>query len=442
MAKIRLLMIDDDEMFLRMYDSVLSRHYQVATALTLKEGLKQMDTFKPDILLLDIRLNSEKEGLQALPDIKARYPELPIIIVTNWDSHLIFREALELGADDFFIKSEDLDILKTAIENLLAQRQVENHAFRNGYDTLLVFDPLSKKKLKEAQKLARANCFILITGESGVGKEEFARYIHRHSSRKNGPFVAINCAAIPDTLFESEFFGHEAGAFTDARFRRIGKFEAANGGTLFLDEVEELSLAAQAKLLRITQDLVVERLGSNKPIPIDVRIISATRNNLEKLVETNQFREDLYYRLAVYPFEVPPLRERPEDILPLCHQFLKESCQRNGISRKAFSKDALLVLKSYHWPGNVRELKNAIEQAVVASDGHLIHASDFMLKRKLEGEELEPYDEARRRFMVQYIRKALVQHDGNITRAARAIGLSRQMLQKIIRDFGISVTEK
>ncbi len=440
MPDIRLLMIDDDAMFLRMYRNVLGKDYEVLTANTIHEGMEKLATFRPDILLLDIRLDREKEGLEALPDIKSRYRELPVIIVTNWDSHLIFREALALGADDFFIKSEDLNILKTAVENLVVQKHMDS-AISKEEEGLVVYDPVSREKLKEARKLARANCFILITGESGVGKEEFARYMHRHSNRKEGPFVAVNCAAIPDTLVESEFFGHEAGAFTGARFRRIGKFEAANGGTLFLDEVEELSLPAQAKLLRITQDLVVERLGSNKAIPIDVRIISATRSNLEQLVEEKTFREDLYYRLAVYPFHVPPLRERRGDILPLCHRFLEESCQRNGRRIKQFSKDALLVLKNYHWPGNVRELKNTIEQAVVMSDGKVIHASDLMLRRKVDGDSPEQYDEARRRFMIDYLRRVLVQYDGNITRAARAIGISRQMFQKLIRDYGINLTD-
>ena len=441
MYKAKLLMIDDEEVFLKGYRTVLGSEYDVATALQISEGLKLIEQFQPDVLLLDIRLKTEKEGLQVLPEIKKRFPDLSVIIVTNWDSHLIFREALELGADDFFIKSEDLEILKTSIQNLLVQKENDNQEEWENIRTPLVFDPKSKKILKLAKKLARANCSVLVTGESGVGKEEFVRFIHEHSRRRNGPFVAVNCAAIPETLLESEFFGHEPGAFTGARYRRIGKFEAANGGTLFLDEIEELSLQGQAKLLRVIQESVVERLGGNNRIPIDVRIISATRNDLRKLVREKRFREDLYYRIAVYPFHIPPLRERREDILPLSYYYLKKSCQNNGFKEKQFSKDALLVLKNYHWPGNVRELKNVIEKAVIASDGKLIHASDlFLLNEDEDG--LLPYEHARRQvidqFTVDYIRQALVQNEGNISRTAKAIGLSRQMLQKLIRDYRLN----
>ncbi|MHB2153180.1 sigma-54-dependent transcriptional regulator [Calditrichota bacterium GD2] len=438
MIKAKLLMIDDDELFLKNYRSLLSSQFEVITALNIPDGLKKIKQTNPDVLLLDIRLQTEKEGLQALPVIKEQYPDLKIIIVTNWDSHLIFREALQSGADDFFIKSEDLKILEFSIQNLLSQKVINDQIDTAGQNFPIAFDPLSRSLLNEAKKLARANCSVILTGESGVGKEEIARFIHNHSRRKDGPFIAINCAAVPETLIESEFFGHEAGAFTNALKRRIGKFEAANGGTIFLDEIEELSLRAQAKLLRVTQELVVERLGSQERIPIDVRIISATRSNLQTLVLEKRFREDLYYRLAVYSLNIPPLRERRDDIVPLAQYYLKISCQKNGIKLKQLTKEALLVLKNYDWPGNIRELKNALERAVIKSNGKYVNVSDLALNNNNKVYDL-PYNLARQKaidqFTVEYIRRALVEYEGNLSQTAEAIGLSRQMLQKLVKDY-------
>ncbi len=439
MSKIKLLMIDDDEIFLNNYRLLLKDEFELETASNLTQGWKLLSEYNPQILLLDIRLKTEKEGLEILPEIKKQFPHIFIIMVTNWDSHSIFKQALQLGADDFFIKSEDLEILKMSIYNLIHNNFEESQDEMDNFP--IAVDPVSKGLLRQARKIARANCAVIITGESGVGKEEIARYIHRNSKRKEKPFVAINCAAIPDTLMESEFFGHEAGAFTNALKRRIGKFELANGGTLFLDEIEELSLSGQTKLLRVTQDFVLERLGSNESIAVDVRLISATRNNLKQLVSERKFREDLFYRLAVFPLHIPPLRERREDIVPLSQFYLKQSCEKNGFKNKQFTNEALLILKNYDWPGNVRELKNVVEKAVILSHGRYIKPSDLQLYSP-ENQELLPYELAKKKvvdeFTMEYIRQALLKNDGNITRTAQNIGLSRQMLQRLIKEYKIN----
>ena len=439
MEKIKILMIDDDPLFLKNYPLLLGDDFQIATAQNINQGMEKLRSFKPDVLLLDIRLKTEKEGLEILPQIKKQYPHLPVIMVTNWDSHTIFKQALQSGADDFFIKSESLEILRIAILNLIQNNKPEAPTENDSFP--IAVDPISKNILQLAKKIAKANCAITITGETGVGKEELAIFIHNKSNRRNKPFVAINCAAIPDTLIESELFGHEAGAFTNALQRRIGKFEAANGGTLFLDEIEELSYAGQTKLLRVTQNFIIERLGSTKPIPIDVRLISATRSNLQKLILEDKFRKDLYYRLAVFSLHIPPLRERPEDIIPLCNFYLKKSCETNGYKYKQFTNEALLMLKNYSWPGNVRELKNVIEKAVILSQGKFITSADIHLD-SVEKQDFLPYEMARRKvideFTVEYIRKALVEHKGNITKTAKAIGLSRQMLQRLIKEYNLN----
>lgn len=443
MSKKRLLMIDDDPLFLKGYQSILQGEFEVYTATTVVEGMNLIEQFNPDILLLDITLKTKKEGLEVLPHIKKQYPQLPIVIVTNWDSHLIFREAVQIGADDFFIKSDNLNYLKIILQNLLLSQSGKPPAQANDViDYPVAFSKVMRNVLNDARKVAPAHCPVLISGETGVGKEVVAKYIHQHSKRKNAPFVSVNCGAIPETLVESELFGFERGAFTGAVKQKPGKFEAANGGTLFLDEIEDLPLKAQAALLRVTQELQLEHLGGNKIIPVDVRIITATRHNLQQLVKEGKFREDLFFRLAVYSIFIPPLRKREDDILPLCNYFLQNILTENNIGDKQFTNQALLILKNYRWQGNVRELHNVIESAVIKSRGSEIRAADLFLLNNAPTNRL-PYEAAKnqvvKNFQKSYVKEALVRNGGNVSAAANEIGISRQALQKILKEMRLEL---
>lgn len=440
MSKPTILMIDDDPVFLEGYKSLLKDEYKVTGVQDIPNGLECIKKLNPDILLLDISMRTEKEGLAALPDIKEKYPYLPIIIVTNWDSHLIFKQALNSGADDFFVKSDNVNHLKIIIKNQLVKKDV---TAKNKTDFPIAQSQKFKQILNESANVAKTNCTVLLTGETGVGKEIVAQYIHKHSRRYNEPFITINCGAVPETLLESELFGHKKGAFTDAVANKKGKFEAADRGTLFLDELEELPLKSQTKLLRVIQNKEIEPIGSTQTISINVRIISATQKNLKELVDKGIFRKDLYYRLAVYPINIPPLRERQEDILPLCYYFLDHFQREYKISKKQFTQSFLIMLKNYHWPGNVRELQNTVENAVVRSKGKEIRPADFLLQTITQKTELLSYDSAKaniiREFQQNYIRSAIFRNQGNISQTAKEIGISRQALSKIIQDLDLDI---
>jgi len=439
MKKPSILMIDDDNVFIKGYTSLLKDEYKVYSAHDLANGLKLIEKFHPVVLLLDISLKTEKEGLAALPEIKKRFPYILIVIVTNWDSHLIFKEALYLGADDFFVKSDNVQNLKTIIKNLLYH---DNNVIDSNIHVPVSYSLAFKQILAEAEKVARTNCTILITGETGVGKEEVAKYIHKCSMRCGGPFVTVNCSSIPETLFESEMFGYEKGAFTGALNNKKGKFELADKGTIFLDEIEELSLQVQPKLLRVLQEQEIERVGSIKKIPIDVRVIAAAQNDLKTLVEEGKFREDLYYRIAVYPIYIPPLREREEDIIPLCNYFIKHFQEKHRLGKKRITQSAITMMTSYHWPGNVRELKNSIERAVIMSKGSEIRPSDFQLQ-DVPNDEIEylSYNSAKaiaiNKFRRDYIKRELYRNKGNISLTAKKIGISRQALTKMMKDLNL-----
>jgi len=436
MNKSSILMIDDDGFFLKTYTSLLGDEYDVHGAADISSGLSLIDKVHPAVLLLDISLTTEKEGLAVLPQLKKQFPHLPIIIVTNWDSYLISKEAILLGADDFFVKSDNLTTLKITINNLLIKDQSDK---RDRSEFLVAESPAFRQVLREAEKAARSLCSVLISGESGVGKEVVARHIHQHSQRCRGRFYAINCGAIPESLLESELFGHEKGAFTGALWKKIGKFEMANGGTLLLDEVEELSPHAQAALLRAIQEHEIEHLGSTQKIHIDVRFIAATKSDLWELTVAGKFREDLYYRLAVYSLHIPPLRQREEDIIPLCHFFLKRLQEKRQVGNKRFTQSTLLMLKTYHWPGNVRELENVIERAVIRCEGHEIRPADLVLQHVSEKSVHFQYDAAKasavRNFQREHIKEALSRNRGNVSLTAKEIGISRQQLSKIMRDL-------
>jgi len=440
MKRLHILMIDDDPVFIESYVSLLADEFYVHGAPDIPTGFKLIEKWKPFALLLDITLKTEKEGLKIIPQIKKKFPNLHVVVVTNWDSHLIYNDAMTLGADAFFVKSDNVNHLKVILYDLIAKKKTSLQEKEN---FPIACSEAFKHVLNEARKAARHDCPVLICGETGVGKEVVAQFIHQQSRRRKGPFIPINCGSIPDTLIESEFFGFEKGAFTGAFQRKSGKFELANGGTLFLDEVSELSKHAQVALLRFIQTQEIEHLGGTKNIQIDVRLIVASQKDLNELKTNGSFREDLYHRLAVFPIFIPPLREREEDIIPLCHYFLNQFLKENNIKKKNFTQSALIMLKNYHWPGNIRELRNVIERAVIKSDGAEIRPGDLMLQMPPD-EYLElSYDSAKadvtQTFQRNFIKAALCRNKGNITQTAKKIGISRQALIKILKDLNLDI---
>lgn len=448
MAKHKIVMIDDDPKFLEHYRAILQDRYEVFTALDILSGLKLIEERQPRFLLLDVAMQREREGLEALPQLRRQFPALLVVVVTNYDSHLIYKEALASGAHDYFIKSEKLQTLRLILENLLAEAGEGEGGERFSFagTEAVVRSPRMQQIFALSRKIAASECSVLINGETGVGKEVVARYLHAHSRRKDHPFVAVNCAAIPENLFENELFGHERGAYTDARETRIGKLEKARGGVLFLDEVAEISPAKQAVLLRVLEEHTIERLGGTRTIPLDIRVISATNADLKERMEKKLFREDLFYRLTEEEIAVPPLREREADILPLCYHFLRQAQERENCGKKIFTQQALLVLKNYYWPGNVRQLRNIVNRGVVHSYGRAeIRPTDLSLPLDRTAPPVQPYEaakeEALRRFQREYLKPAIVRHDGNLSAVAAEAGISRQGLQKMLKELNLDVDQ-
>ncbi|HGY55884.1 MAG TPA: sigma-54-dependent Fis family transcriptional regulator [Caldithrix abyssi] len=433
-----ILMIDDDPFFLNEYAKTLKEKYQVHTAQNILDGLDLIEDVQPNVLLLDISLNSAFEGLEALPAIKEKFPWLPVIMVTNHDSHTLFKHSRQHGADEYFVKSSSLNELKKLIYTVLIKYKapLESEA------GVIVESPLMKKVFSDAARAAKYDNSILLVGPSGSGKEVLARYIHRRSDRKDGPFIAVNCGALVETLVASELFGHKKGAFTGALTDQIGKIEQAQGGTLFLDELEDLSPQAQAALLRALQEKKIQRLGGARFIDVDFRLISAVKSDLLSLIQNGHFREDLYYRIGSFVLFIPSLKDREEEIIPLAYYFLREFCKRHNITEKEFTPKTLHILKAYHWPGNVRELKNVIERAVMLSRGKQISPAELQIQQtenKSSGHI--PYIAARnymfREFRKEYIKKALLRNNGNISKTAQDSGLSRRALQNMIKELGL-----
>ena len=435
----KILMIDDDSFFLNAYEQVLKDEYKVLSVDNSTKGIKLIEQETPDLLLLDISMNTEHEGLSILPYLREKFPWLPVIMVTNLDKHTLAKQAQQHGAIDYFVKSSDLSELKILIRSVL--NKYEQKALLP--DGIVAESPLMKKVFTDARRAARFDMPVLISGASGTGKEVLARYIHQNSNASDKPFVAINCGALTDTIMESELFGHEKGAFTGAVDKKQGKIQLAQGGTLFLDEMEDLSLRGQVTLLRALQEKEIQPIGSNKKIAVDFRLITAVNTDLKKLVEKGGFREDLYYRIAAYVISIPALRKRQEDILPLALHFMQNFCERNKIKDKNFSQSALRMLKAYDWPGNVRELKNAVERAVLNSRTKDIRAVDFQLGSSMA--HSVPYEFARnnaiREFKEEYIKQALVSNHGNISATAKEIGISRTALQKILKEFKLNSSD-
>jgi DNA-binding NtrC family response regulator len=362
----QILIIDDEEEFRKLMAQVLQREgYQVQEAATGEQGLESVRQRAPDLVLLDLNL-PDLNGLVVLARILKLQPSTRVVMITGMGEVSIAVEAMKLGASDFIPKPPDIPKLKVAIHSLLRQEHEPEMGFHA--QSILGRSPEIKEVWAQVSRYARPDVSILLSGESGTGKELFARAIHERSKRGAEPFVALDCATLPETLVESELFGHEKGAFTGAAERKIGKFEMANGGTIFLDEISNLPLHFQAKLLRVVQERYINRLGGNKPVAVDVRIVSATNLDLSQAIRKGTFREDLYYRLAEVVIALPPLRERRNEIELLVRHFVDEFNRRFGRTVRGISEEAWLLLRGYRWPGNVRELRNVIKFSLLAAD--------------------------------------------------------------------------
>ncbi len=462
--KPRLLIIDDNKEFINDFTLILEKDFTCFAANTGKEGIDLIHKQCPDIVLLDLMLDDGVNGLDILKQIYSEDEELPVIMITDYASVDTAVEAMRLGAFDYISKTPNLKELKFVIEKALHQRifisrtkSLEEESVKN-YSKMLG-NSNEMQKLKETISLfAVNNNTVLITGESGVGKELVARQIHLQSDRKKKSFIAINCAAIPRELLESELFGHERGAFTGATSRKLGKFELAMDGVLFLDEIAELESTAQVKLLRVLQEKEFDRVGGTVSIKSQARIIAATNKNLSQLVKEGKFREDLFYRLDVLPITVPPLRERKEDIEELSNHFAKRASVEMKVPFADFGNESINMLKDYDYPGNIRELQNFIIRAVLLAKGklikpeHLMHHTIHSTKNEIASKIPETWEEmdelrriasdnASRTVEKLFLENLLTKFDGNISQAAAHIGINRTNLHKMIKKCDIKINE-
>ena len=435
-----IIMIDDDSFYLEEYKRILYGEFVVLTATNVHDGFELISRKHPDLLLLDITLDKEYEGMDIIPLSKKKFPWMPIIMVTNHDSHTLFKNAKKLGAVDYFVKSSNLDELKILINNYL--KTTNKLEERNG---IIVKSKLMRNVFERALKVAKFNNTVLLIGESGTGKEILSKFIHNNSKYKNGPFFALNCGAISENLLESELFGHEKGAFTGAHKVKKGVIEQAHGGTLFLDEIEDLPLQAQVALLRVLENKVVYPVGGNKPIHVDFRLIAASKTDLKLKIKQNSFREDLYYRIKGYVIQIPPLRKRRDDIIPLANYFMKNFCSKHNIPGKTFTQGALLILQNYSWPGNVRELKNVIETSIPNSYNNQISSNDLQIelddKNKTNLNFKLAKEQLIQKFEEDTLREALTRNNGNITKSALYMGVSRRYVHGLITKYRINVKE-
>jgi len=417
-------------------------------------ALSLVKSFEPHVLLLDLKM-PRKDGLSVLAELRESDAQVVTIVVSGQGEIPDAVKAIKLGAYDYLQKPLDPNHLKNLLSNLFEHLSVreENAQLRRRLaevgelGALIGYSRAMRRVIAMIEQVASSSASVVITGESGVGKELVARTIHELSPRRGKPYIAVNCAAIPDTLMESELFGHEKGAFTGADRRRVGCFEMAHGGTLLLDEITEMKFELQAKLLRVLEERSLRRLGGSETVPVDVRVIAASNRNLEQAVKENRLREDLYYRLNVFHIDVPPLRQRIDDLIPLAEHFLRQFAERDGKNLVGFDHECVEVLKAYHWPGNVRQLRNVVERASVVSRGPLVTRADLppeLRQRRGSSSVLEirlgsSLEEIER----EVIYKTLEFVEGNKMRAAEILGVSLKTLyNKLERYEGSKETSR
>lgn len=448
-----ILVIEDKDSMREMLSKTLEAEgYEVETATDGEVGLEKAKEKKYDVVLSDLKL-PHMDGIEVLSSLKAMDTDVSVILMTAYGTIEKAVEAMKEGAFDFLAKPFDTDHLSVLIKRALENRRLvaENVLLREELGHNLGYAEIIGKceKMQEIsrliQKVAPSDSTVLLLGESGTGKELFARAIHSLSNRKNGPYVAINCAAIPRELLENELFGSERGAYTGSVARKMGKFEIAQGGTIFLDEVGDLDIALQAKLLRVLQDKTFERLGGTKTLSVDVRLIAASNADLKKAIDKKEFREDLFYRLSVFPITIPPLRDRREDIPELGSYFVKKYCAEMKKPIKSIASEAMTLLDKYHWPGNVRELENTIERAIILCEGKKILPEHLAIRistpneiRLREGaglKEVGQYAQAEAERAL--ITRILNQVRGNKRKAAQALKIDYTTLFEKIKKYSI-----
>jgi two-component system NtrC family response regulator len=445
-SKPSILVIEDDPGLQKQIKWSLDK-YDVSVAGTREEAINQLRRQEPAVVLLDLGLppdpDGATEGLAALEQILALAPGTKVIVVTgNLDRNNAVK-AVGMGAYDFFQKPFDPDVLAIMVGRAfhVHELEMENLRLRNAntspLEGLITNDESMLRICRMVEKVAPSSATVLLLGESGTGKEVLARAVHALSPRADRRFVAINCAAIPENLLESELFGYEKGAFTGASKTTLGKIEVAHQGTLFLDEIGDLPMPLQAKLLRFLQERVIERLGGRAEIPVDVRVVCATHQDLPAMIGDGRFREDLYYRLTEITIDIPPLRARHGDAILLAQAFLERHAREQHRSIKGFTPEALKALDTYNWPGNVREMENLIKRAVIMSDGPMVSADDLGLKPRAEDEEplnlRQVRDEAERRAVI----RALARTGDNVAQAAELLGISRPTLYDLMGKLGM-----
>jgi DNA-binding NtrC family response regulator len=461
-ARKRILIVDDEAGVRESVRILLNTEYDVSVSASGDEALEMIRRERPDLVLLDIIMPGI-DGMELLERIKASDPNLPVVMLTATKTVKTAVAAMKLGAFDYLPKPFDVDELRIVAERATANADLVEEVKRLrsevrssfGIRNIIARSPQMQGLLRTVRTVAPLKTTVLITGESGTGKELIARALHAEGPRTEQPWVVLNCAAIPETLLESELFGHERGAFTDAHARKIGMFEQAHRGTLFLDEIGEMSINLQAKLLRVLEEESFTRIGGTRPVNVDVRVVAATNRNLERAIQEGKFRADLFYRLNVIAVHIPPLRERPDDIPVLINHFLETKCRALGLALKRFTRETLDAVLSYSWPGNVRELENAIERAVIlsadrldlepsdlterlrvqAGDGPLGSLmSEVLSGRRSLGEAVDAFEQA-------LIQRSLETASYNQTRAAELLGTTRRILKYKIDKLGIRVDE-
>ncbi len=469
MAIEKILIIDDDLLVRNFLGETLRRkNFEVVTAENGQKAIAYLKDNPFDVVITDMKM-PDMTGLDVLRKIKEMTPNTIVIVITAFGSIENAVDAMRLGAFNYLIKPFSPDSIEALIEKAKEHASLldENQYLRtqissgeSGSSSLIIGESVAMKKIiTDVSQVAKSNANVFICGESGTGKEVIAHAIHFQSNRSNKPFIKVNCAAVPDTLIESEFFGHEKGAFTGANAKKPGRFELANAGTLLLDEVTEIPLLLQAKLLRVIQEHEFERVGGTKPIKVDVRLISTTNRNIKEAIEQKAIREDLYYRLNVIPIYIPPLRERPEDIIPLAEYFLKRMCKDNHRDLKTLTPEAQKKLKSYPWPGNARELANILERAVVMDTDKMIspvhlylESNDSSLPSSYDLQKSVPMNPSYQEgnilplhvgLSLQELEKRLIietlqAHKNNRTKAAEILGISVRTLRNKLHEYNLS----
>lgn len=435
-----ILIVDDEIEYTIILKKILQLEgFSIQTVSSAEEALFKLKLKQYDLVLTDLMMDG-MNGIELLENVKTNTPETFVILMTAYATIDNAVEAMKKGADSYFVKGNDPEELVSEILSIYESKKRKSIQPDDSEQQILI--PLSKNKafinvLEMAKKAARSNVNILLLGESGVGKEVFARYIHHESKRYGKSFVAVNCHALQENILESELFGHCKGAFTGADSDRIGRFELAHEGTLFLDEIADTPLSTQVKLLRVLDLKKIERMGSNESVDVDFRLITATNKNLQTLIDTGEFREDFYYRISSIVLEIPPLRERPEDIQDLVMYFVERSSKEMGVPTCKVSEEVVEILRTYDFPGNIRELKNIVDRLVVFSDGDMIKPEDLPARISDTKAVPKTLKEIRQMSEKEYIQKVLDENDNKMEVSARILGITRRQLTNKVKEYNL-----